>query len=35
LRTVFERHGGIEVGLEGDPFFFAFPLGDRRSLERS
>ena len=35
LRTVFERHGGIEVGLEGDPFFFAFPSAtDGRSSDR-
>jgi len=35
LRTVFERHGGIEVGLGGRSVLLRVPLGDRRSLERS
>ena len=26
LRDAFERHGGVEVGTEGDSFFVAFPL---------
>jgi len=26
LRREFRAHGGIEVGMEGDSFFFAFPL---------
>ena len=25
LRDAFERHGGVEVGTEGDSFFVAFP----------
>jgi class 3 adenylate cyclase len=25
LREVFVRHGGVEVGTEGDAFFLAFP----------
>ena len=25
LRSAFERHGGVEVGMEGDSFFVAFP----------
>ena len=25
LRAAFERHGGVEVGTEGDAFFVAFP----------
>jgi class 3 adenylate cyclase len=26
LRRAFRAHGGIEVGMEGDSFFYAFPL---------
>jgi hypothetical protein len=29
LREAFERHGGVEVGTEGDSFFVAFPSATR------